>query len=312
MSRIIGTGIYLPDNVVTTPPPAVDGRAPPIVQFMTGLKERRHAADHETALYMGARAARRALEAADVDPADIDLVVGLMQPNQYLYPDDLFLVAHEAGCRNSVCIPVNTACSAFLSALRLADLMLRSGERQRALVVTAANWVRYGRPRIEENWFAGDGAGAVVLECGGEGLLALEETCDYRVFHTMRMRSPLVTGRPEYFEIRQDAAIDMVAEQVAAPIDVARRLLAAHPQWRPRWFIAHQAGVSMLELWRRRLRLPREALLHTFPRYANMSIANIPVTLHEYVANGTIARGDILLLFAPATGAHYIAMLWRY
>jgi 3-oxoacyl-[acyl-carrier-protein] synthase-3 len=315
MSRIVATGAYLPGNIVDNSFFSLSSdpkSGAPITKLMTGLNERRHATESETGLFMGLEASRLALSRSGYRPENVDLVIGMIQPNQYLYPEDLFLLAKEAGCFNAIVIPINTACSSFITALNIANTLIGAGSKRNALVLTAANWVRKGLDKSADYSFAGDGAGAVVLDNQGESMLAVEEDCDVRVFDTMRMKSPVFTSKEEYFEITADPDIDMVAEQVEKPIDVAKRLLAENEDLVPDWFIAHQAGVAMLDLWRRQLKLPKKRVIHTFDKYANMSVANIPVTLDHYVSAGVINRGDMLLLFAPAAGAHYIAVLWRY
>lgn len=315
MSRIVSTGAYLPQNIIKNEfflSSEETGDEAPIMNFITGLDERRHAEKSETGLYMGVMAAKQALSRSEYSPEEIDLVIGMIQPNQYLYPEDLFLLARETGCVNAISIPVNTACSSFLTALNIANVMISSGSKKRVLIAISANWVRYGLDKTKDYSFAGDGAGAVVLDDADDGLVGIKEKTDFRVFHTMCIKSPLVTNKNEHFEVAADPHLDMVDEQIEQPVSVAKELLAENAGISVDWFIAHQAGIAMLEVWRRRLGIPKSKLKHTFDKYANMSVANLPVTLDYFITRGDIKRGDILLLFTPATGAHYISILWRF
>ena len=315
MSRIVATGAYYPEKIVTNdffPPVPSNVELPRIMKYMTGLCERRHAQPHETGINMVIRAAQRALEETDYHVEDVDLILGGIVPNENIISDDLFLVAGELGCKNATLRPLNTACSTFLTALQTADLYITSGQRKLALIVYGTNWVNTVFDKSEDYSTPGDGAGAVLIESQGDSLLSSKEKCDFRVFHTMNMKSPVFTQKAEYFRVTEDNHFDMTEEQVIKPIDVARELLNENQNITPDWFIAHQAGLGMLECWCERLQLSENKLLHTFDKFANMGSANIPVTLDHYVRSGKIQRGDKILFFAPAAGAHYISILWQY
>jgi 3-oxoacyl-[acyl-carrier-protein] synthase-3 len=315
MSRIVSTGAYIPRKVVdnnhffSTPE---DSDAAPVVKFMGGMRERRHAGADETGVFMAGEAAKRALEASEYCEEDIDLIIGCIVPNLYLYPEDLFLVAGELKCKNATVLPMNTSCTSFLSALYHADTLVNAGNNKVVLVISSTVWALHAFDKTKDYSFAGDGAGAVIIDNQSNDLIGTKQICDFRVFHTMSVKSMGVTGKKEYFEFAEDENVDMVEEQVMKPVSVAMELLEENPNDMPDWFIAHQAGLPMLEVWRRQLKLKREILLHTFDKYANMTSSNIPVTLDHYVRRGDVKRGDTLLLFAPAAGAHYISLLWRY
>ncbi|MEE9411610.1 MAG: 3-oxoacyl-[acyl-carrier-protein] synthase III C-terminal domain-containing protein [Methylococcales bacterium] len=315
MSRIVATGAYYPEKIVTNdffsaPPP--ESELPPIAKFIAGMRERRHAQPHETGIFMAVEAARRAIDNSDFDFGDIDLILGNVVPNENLYPEDLFLIAGQLGCNNATLRPLNTACSTFLTALQTADLFIASQQRKLAMIVYSVNWVNTIFDKSMDISTPGDGAAAVILDNTGDSLLSYKERCDFRVFHTMNMKSPVFTHQDEYFSVTEDPQFDMIEEQVIKPISVASELLAEHPDIEPDWFIAHQAGLPMLETWRRQLKLSKDKLLHTFDKFANMTATNIPVTLDHYVRSGKIKRGDKILFFAPSAGAHYISILWKY
>jgi 3-oxoacyl-[acyl-carrier-protein] synthase-3 len=282
-----------------------------IGKFMTGMHERRHARPEETGVYMAFKAAEVAIERSGYGAKDIDLIMGNITPNQYLEPEDINIVAGKLGCSNAVVIPIRTACSSFLTSLNLADTLLSTETKKLALIINSTNAVNHIVDKNKDYSMFGDGAGAVLLDNKEQGKIAVEEASDFSVFHTMHIKSPVFTHKSEFLTIEADPDIDMVEDQIMKPIDVAKRLLDK-ARIEPDWFIAHQAGIGMLECWRRRLKLKKSTLRHTFDMFANLMSANIPVTLDFYIQKKEIKRGDRILFFAPAAGSHYISILWKY
>lgn len=313
MARIVSTGVYLPRKIVKNEDfeTGVVVDSVPISNYMTGMKERRHASPDETGIYMGTQAAKQCLERSGYSVDDIDMVMGIVCPNEHLAPEDINLIARDLGCKNAVVLPVNTTCSTVLTCLNLARILISEGGKKVIMIVSSANTVNHGMDHSKDYSMIGDGAGAILLDGKGDGFLGVEERANLSVFYTMFVRSPLFTNKPEYFVIKEDPDIKMVEDQIIKPVDVAKDLVA-RTGVEPDWFIAHQAGISMLEVWRKQLNIERRKLKHTFDKYANMHSANIAVTLDCYINTGEIKRGDVLLLFAPAAGGHYISILWRY
>ena len=315
MARILSFGTYHPKNTVNNDFfETADTSQQNIEKYFTGMKERRHAdADKESGIAMGVSAAQDALNKADIDPATIDLVIGCVVPNQYLVPEDINLIANGAGCKNAVVYPLHSACSSFLSCLNVADAMIARGRMKRVMIVNSSNWVGSIVDRNSDAFaIAGDGAAATILDDEGDSFIDIEEIAcnDEDIFHSMKLKSPIFTGQKEVFTITQIESVDN-DRLVTKPVSVAKTLLDRQDK-QPDFFIAHQAGIGMLEHWINILGLDTSKLLHTFPLYGNMISANIPMTLNHYVELGDIKRGDTLLLFSPAAGAHYISILWRY
>jgi 3-oxoacyl-[acyl-carrier-protein] synthase-3 len=314
MARIAATGAYNPVSIVTND--FFKNHDNPVKfseigKFMTGMHERRHANPNETGVYMAYMAAKAAIERSGYEAKDVDLIVGNITPNQYLEPEDINIVAGKLGCSNAVVIPIRTACSSFLTGLNLASTFLKVGTKKIALVVNSTNSVNHIVDQTRDYSMFGDGAGAVLLDNKDRSYIGMEEASDFSVFHTMHIKSPVFTHQREFLTIEADPNVDMIENQVIKPIDVAKRLLDK-VKIEPDWFIAHQAGIGMLECWRRKLKLGKSKLKHTFDKFANMMSANIPVTLDFHVRNNEIKRGDHILFFAPAAGSHYISILWKY
>src|SRR5690606_25038570 len=165
-SRIAGTGSYLPEKVLTNDDLAksVD-TSDEWIAARTGIRERHIAAEGETTSDLAYHASMRALEAAGVDPADLDLIVlGTTTPD-LIFPSTACLLQHKLGANGCAAFDVNAACSGFVFALSVADKFIQSGAAKTALVVGAEtltrmlDWTDRGTCVL-----FGDGAGAVVLK----------------------------------------------------------------------------------------------------------------------------------------------------
>src|SRR6516165_1255415 len=164
-SRIVGTGSYLPAHVLTNHDLAkrID-TSDAWIRTRTGIRERRIAAPGETTSDLAEHAARAALAAAGIAPADVDLIVVATTTPDMVFPSTACILQDKLGTRNGPAFDVQAVCSGFVYALGLADLMVRNGQARNALVVGAEiysrilDWSDRGTCVL-----FGDGAGAVVL-----------------------------------------------------------------------------------------------------------------------------------------------------
>src|SRR6186713_1869352 len=169
-SRIAGTGSYLPEQVVTNfdLEKKMD-TTDEWIRTRTSIERRHIAADGQTTVDLAEIAARRAIEAAGVTPAEIDFIVfGTTTPDQ-VFPNCGTLLQARLGARGCPAFSVETACSGFIYALSIADKFVKAGEAKCALVVGAETLSRI------TNWsdrntavLFGDGAGAVVIKPSAE------------------------------------------------------------------------------------------------------------------------------------------------
>jgi 3-oxoacyl-[acyl-carrier-protein] synthase-3 len=164
-SRILGTGSYLPERVVhNTELEEVMETSDSWIRERTGIVSRHYAADGETTVDMAEVAARRAIEAAGISAADIDLIVFATATPDLVFPNAGVMLQARLGCRGGPAFSVEAACSGFIYALSIADKFVRSGEAKHALVVGSETLTRITdfTDRTTAILFA-DGAGAVVL-----------------------------------------------------------------------------------------------------------------------------------------------------
>ena len=167
-ARILGTGHYVPPKVITNKDleqilPTTDEW----IQTRTGIRERRIARSDETASVMGTHAARRALEMAGVDPAEIGLIIVATVTPDMMFPNTACFVQTAIGAKNAFCFDIEAACSGFLYGLETARQYVASGFVDTALVIGSErlSCVTDWQDRATCILF-GDGAGAAVVTEG--------------------------------------------------------------------------------------------------------------------------------------------------
>ncbi len=316
MSRIEATGSYLPKTVVPNDYFAKGTSLfESINEFFTGFKERRHASPEESGLEMAVYAAQDALEKSQYTAGDIDLIIGIIQPSEHVYGDDLNLIQHRIGAWSASVLPINTGCSSFLSAINLADSLIKTGKNKKILIVSSANWVNTGLDKTSEGYaFAGDGAGAIIVDAEGDSFIDINQANNTtpEVFESMVISNPIITGKKEFFRISPPESISATKDLIMFPVSIAKSLLDRNSDIKIDKFLTHQSGLKMMHMWAEKLQIPSEKIRHTLDTCANMIAANIPVSLNHWVSKGDIVRGDTILFFAPSAGGHHIAILWKY
>src|SRR6202158_2360679 len=164
-SRIVGTGSYLPKKVVTNDDLArtVD-TSDEWIRTRTGIRSRHVAAEGELASDLALPAAQRALQAAGLNSADVDLIIVATTTPDIIFPSTACILQSKLGIAGCPAFDVQAVCSGFVYALTIADLFIRSGQANHVLVVGTEiysrilDWSDRGTCVL-----FGDGAGAVVL-----------------------------------------------------------------------------------------------------------------------------------------------------
>ena len=318
-SRITGTGSFLPPKRLTNDDLAAQLAADGIetsdqwIVERTGIRARHFAAPDVGSSDLAAEAARRALAAADVDAANIDLIIVATSTPDMVFPSTACLVQAKLGVAGCAAFDVQAVCSGFVYALTLADSMIRTGAASKALVIGAEVFSRILDFKDRGTCVLfGDGAGAVVLE-GSEtpGILASELHADGRHVDIL-----CVPGHVSGGQVLGDPLLKMDGPAVfklAVGVldDVARSVLekAGRSEAQVDWLIPHQANLRILQSTAKRLKLPLDKLIVTVDQHGNTSAASIPLALDESVRSGRIARGDTVLLEGVGGGFTWGAVL---
>jgi 3-oxoacyl-[acyl-carrier-protein] synthase-3 len=319
-SRITGTGSFLPENVITNADleEMVD-TTDEWIQSRSGIKERRMAGPDESTCDMAEPAARRAIEAAGLEPGDIDLLVMGTTTPDLVFPASGVLLQQRLGMRDIGAMDVNAACSGFLYALSIADKFIRTGDAKRVLVVGAekltamVDWT----DRTTCVLF-GDGAGAVVIEASEEpGILSTHIHSDGQYRDLLCTRTGVgkgfkaVEGGGVVLEMKGNEVFKVAVRTLGRIVD--ETLEANNLQKEDLdWLIPHQANLRIITATARKLEMSMEKVIVTVDRHGNTSSASVPLALDEAVRSGKIKRGDTLLLEAFGGGFTWASALVQY
>jgi len=319
-SRITGTGSYLPPNRVSNESLAAqlagDGveTSDQWIVERTGIKARHFAAADVTSSALAVEAARRALAAADVDAASIDLIIVATSTPDMVFPSTACLVQQKLGVHGCAAFDVQAVCSGFVYGITIADSMIRTGAASKALVIGSEVFSRIldFKDRTTCVLF-GDGAGAVVLEASDTpGVLATELHADGR--HVDILCTP---GTVSGGQVLGDPLLKMDGQAVfklAVGVleQVARSVLARAERSEADidWLIPHQANIRIMQSTAKKLKLPLDKLIVTVDQHGNTSAASIPLALDEAVRGGKIQRGDTVMLEGVGGGFTWGAVLF--
>lgn len=321
-SRITGTGSYLPPRRLTNADLTAELAARGVetsdewIVDRTGIRARHFAAPDVTSSDLGVEAATRALEAAGLKPADIDLIIVATSTPDMVFPSAACILQHKLGISGCPAFDVQAVCSGFVYALTVADALIKTGSATRALVIGAEVFSRIldFSDRTTCVLF-GDGAGAVVLEASETpGILASDLHADGKhvgilcvpghVSGGQVLGSPLLTMDGQAVFKLAVGVLDSAARAVLAKAN----LTAADIDW----LIPHQANIRIMHSTARKLKIPLEKLIVTVDQHGNTSAASIPLALDEAVRSGKVKKGDVLMLEGVGGGFTWGAVLLKY
>ncbi|MCH1571467.1 MAG: ketoacyl-ACP synthase III [Longimicrobiales bacterium] len=285
----------------------------------TGMKERR--ISHVSATEMATLAARRALACADLDPADLDLIIYGGVSNEELCPNSASGVQVSLGAQNAASMDLNTACTSFCYGLAAATGMIRTGQVRNAVVIGVELISRY------MDWdnrnvavLFGDGAAAVVLQAteNEEGMLASVLGCDATARQTLRVRG-FGCGYSGYGITLGDTFWDFDGQQIfkravlgmsrASREVLAQSGLAAEDI---SLVVPHQANLRIIESVAKYAGISMERVMLTVEKYGNMSAATVPVALVEALEEGRVEPNSWLLMPAFGGGLTYCSLLVKW
>ena len=317
--RITGTGSWVPEHILDND--ALSNMVDTNDQWIrerTGV-ERRHIVWQETTARMAAMAAQRALEQAQVDPEEVDLILVATISGNEILPCTACSVQEMLGAVRATCFDLNSACTGFLFALNTAQAYLNSGIYRNALVIGAeslsnlTNWKDRGTCIL-----FGDGAGAVFLEADEKSRYA-------QVTHSEGEKGRALTcssrNQKQYVEHpdAQETYMEMDGREVfkfavSCVPQVIRELLEKEKLSGEeiRFYILHQANIRIIQSVAKRLGEAEEKFPVNIQEYGNTSGASVPILLDELNRKGCFKAGDKLVLAAFGAGLSYGASLLEW
>ena len=319
-SRIIGTGRYLPENVVTNAD--LEQRMDTTDEWIrtrTGIERRHIAAEGEFTSDLSEKAARRALEAAGVSAAELDMiVVGTTTPDQ-VFPNVACIIQERLGARGCAAFSVEAACSSFIYALGIADKFIRAEAAKTVLVVGAETISRITdwTDRSTAVLF-GDGAGAVVLRHDtAPGIVSTHLHADGVHKDLLYFPTGVSTGmRPvgeggNGIQMKGNEVFKVAVNTLGRIVD---ETLEANglDKHEIDWLIPHQANIRIIQATAKKLDMPMSRVVLTVQDHGNTSAASVPMALDVAVRDGRIKSGDLLLLEAFGGGFTWGSALVRW
>lgn len=290
------------------------------IKERTGIRSRHIAAEGEVTSDLALKAAKQALERAEMDPQEIDLIIlATSTPNQ-TFPATAVTIQAELGITHGAAFDMQAVCSGFVFALTTADQYIKSGQAKNILVLGAETFSRLldWEDRTTCVLF-GDGAGAVILsseEVNGEesqrGILTSRIRSDGRYRDKLYVdggpSSTRTTGhlRMNGREVFRHAVTN-ISDVIEETLEEANLTISDID-----WFVPHQANERILLGTAKKIGLPFEKVVMTVAEHGNTSAASIPLALNHGVESEMIKKGDMVLLEAMGGGFTWGAVLVRW
>jgi 3-oxoacyl-[acyl-carrier-protein] synthase-3 len=290
----------------------------------TGISERRIAPEEEATSDLALRAAQSAVEAAGLDPADLDMILVATITPDMPFPSTACVLQDRLGARRAGALDLSAACSGFIYGLGMADGLIRAGTARTVLLLGAETLTKV------VNWqdrntcvLFGDGAGAVVLRAdegergilsthlyadGSKGSLLILPGCGSRhpVSHAAvdaGLAKMQMNGGNEVFKLAvramEEAALTALKRNGLEVSDIDH-------------LITHQANLRIISALGQRLGVSDAKVEVTIRKYGNVSAASIPIALDEAVRAGRVKAGEIVLVCAFGGGLTWASSLIRW
>jgi 3-oxoacyl-[acyl-carrier-protein] synthase-3 len=324
-SRIIGTGSFLPDRVLTNADleKIVDTNDEWIVT-RTGISERHMAADDEATSDLAYHACQAALAAANLDPGDLGMILVATATPDMVFPSTACILQDRLGAKRAGALDISAACSGFVYGMGVADGLIRAGTVRTVMVVGAETLTKV------LNWqdrntcvLFGDGAGAAVLraEEGERGILSTHLYSDGSKGSLLMLpgggsRHPVSQAVVDQglAKIKMNAGNEVFKLAVRAMEDAALTALKQNglEVGDLDFVISHQANLRIISALGQRLGLPDHKVIVNLQRVGNTSAATIPIALDEAVRDGRIQPGHLVLLCAFGGGLTWGSVLVRW
>jgi 3-oxoacyl-[acyl-carrier-protein] synthase-3 len=288
----------------------------------TGIRERRIAAPGQACSDLGTRAARQALAAAGIQPADLDMILVATCTGDQPLPSTACLIQAQLGAQRAAACDLSAACCGFVYALSVADAYVKTGT-QYVLVVGAevmsaiTDWTDRGTCIL-----FGDGAGAAVVGPaeGNRGILSThlrsegglgDLICVPGGGSDMPPSEKMLTEKAQYLKMKGNETYKVAIKTLE---EVARETLSAHGLTVNDIdvYVPHQANIRIIKAVAERLQLPMEKIFMNIDRYGNTSAASIPLALDEAVRAGRVKEGSLVMIGAFGAGLTWASALIRW
>ncbi len=339
MSRcayIRSTGMYVPDNVVTNDDLSkLMTTSDEWIQQRSGIRERRYAAKGDRCSDLAMRSVENMLEKGDVAADEIDCIIYATLSPDYHFPGAGVFLQEKLGWadRGIPCYDIRQQCSGFIYGLQMAQSFVESGMYKNVLLIGAelhSNALEYNDRGRAVTVLFGDGAASAVISKSTDdtsGILTTQVHADGKGamngIHLVLFdigKKPIV-----YYDPSNDEKNQALFPEMPNPknlfTNAVRRMVEVSQACLEKlnltvddvdWVLPHQANKRINNMAAEYLSIPEEKVLYNIHKYGNTTAATIPLLLDEFTVNGTIKRGDLMLLVGFGSGFTWGASLVRY
>jgi len=322
-ARIVGTGSYVPERVLTNADlERMVATSDSWIVERTGIRERRIAAPGEACSDLGSKAAERALEAAGLTAADLDLILVATCTGDSPLPSTACLIQHRLGAVRAAACDISAACCGFVYALAVGDAYVKTGLRHILVVGAEVMSVITDWTDRSTCILFGDGAGAVVLgpADGDRGILSSHLHSDGNLWDLICVpgggsRIPpsdkMLADGLQYIKMKGNETFKVAVKTLE---ESARETLSANHLSMDDLdlYVPHQANARIIKAVADRLELPMEKVVLNMDRYGNTSAASIPLALDEAVRAARVKDGSLVMIAAFGSGLTWASALIRW
>lgn len=312
--RIMGTGSYLPENIVSNDDLAkIMDTSDEWISSRTGIRER-HLVKDETTAWMSAEAAKRALAEAGMKAEELDLIIVGTVSGDYVTPSTACEVQSIIGAHNAVAFDMNAACSGFMFAMNTAYAYIHSGIYKNALIIGAETLSRLMDWNDRSTCVLfGDGAGAAVVRADETGLVNFTQGSDGSKGMVLACKSrlnnnPLVQNptNPDYVHMDGQEVYKFAVSTV--PVSIRKVLEEAGLEVSDiKYFLLHQANIRIIQSVAKRLKADLDKFPTALEHCGNISAGSVPILLDEVNKKGMLQRGDKIVLAGFGAGLTWSA-----
>ena len=308
-SKVIGSGSYLPEKILTNYDLAkiVDTSHDWIFE-RTGIEQRHIASENESSVDMAYKASLKAMSMAQLSPGDIDMIIVATATPERKFPSTAVLLQDNLKIEQGFAFDINAACTGFVYALDIADKYIQSKVARNILVV--------GSEKMSSllDWkdrntcvLFGDGAGAVILsESSKPGILStnIGSNGSYKDLLTVNID-------PEFIEMKGNdvfkIAVKTMGKLAVSTLEKNNMTIDQID-----WLIPHQANSRIINAIAKKISLPNEKVILTVNKHGNTSAASIPLAFDDAYHNGYLKEGNLVMLEAFGAGFTWGSVLLKF
>ena len=313
---VAGTGAYLPEKILTNQDleKSLD-TSDAWITARTGIRERRIAAEGESASTMAAKAGKQALEAGGIGPEDVDMIIVATSSPDVLFPSTACFVQNELQAFGSAAYDVSAVCSGFIFGLSIAEQYLKTGRYEHILLIGSEV-----NSRIVD-WsdratciLFGDGAGALLLNRVEQekplGILSTHIYSDGSLSDLICVPGGIgrtginkqdIDDKKYSIKMSGNATFKVAVKRMTEVIQEALEFNGLSIE-EVDLLIPHQANERIIRAVAERLKYPMEKVLMNIHKYGNTSAASIPIGINEAWRDGRIQPGETSVLGAVGAG----------